>query len=121
MNEYLREIANQDFTAKDFRTWAGTVLACMMLGECGTFGSETEAKRNVVQAIKQVAARLGNTPSVCRKCYVHPAVLDCYMSGAMLEAVKRRVQGEDSSPHALREEEMAVLELLQRRVELAVA
>jgi DNA topoisomerase I len=84
VNDYLRAIANQEFTAKDFRTWAGTVLACQILREFEAFDSETQAKKNVVQAIKQVAARLGNTPSVCRKCYVHPAVLDSYMSGAMM-------------------------------------
>jgi len=76
----------------------------------------------VVQAIKQVAAKLGNTPSVCRKCYVHPVVLDCYMSGAMLEGVKHGVQEEEGGfPIALREEETALLKLLQKQVELAVA
>jgi DNA topoisomerase IB len=63
VNEYLREITHQDFTAKDFRTWAGTVLACEMLQEFEAFASQTQAKRNVVQAIEDVAARLGNTPS----------------------------------------------------------
>lgn len=121
VNEYLREVAGDDFTAKDFRTWAGTVLACMMLREFEHFGSETEAKRNVVQAIKQVAARLGNTPSVCRKCYVHPAVIESYMSGAMLEAVKRRVEEEGSGSQVLRQEEAEVLELLQRRLEMAIS
>ncbi|MCU1225771.1 MAG: topoisomerase [Edaphobacter sp.] len=122
VNEYLREISSQDFTAKDFRTWAGTVLACRMLREFETFDSETQAKRNVVQAIRQVAGRLGNTPSVCRKCYVHPAVLDCYMGGVLFETVKRRVEEEDaSSPEALRQEESALLRLLKRQLELAVA
>ncbi|MBB5056654.1 DNA topoisomerase-1 [Granulicella aggregans] len=90
VNEYLREISGEHFTAKDFRTWAGTVLACEMLREFESFESETEAKRNVVQAIKQVAAKLGNTPAVCRKCYVHPLVLDTYMSGALVRDVERR-------------------------------
>jgi DNA topoisomerase-1 len=122
VNEYLRDISGEEFTAKDFRTWAGSVLACEMLWEFEKFESETEAKRNVVQAIKLVAARLGNTPSVCRKCYVHPVVLDCYMSGAMLEGIKQRVQEEDGgSPAALREQETALLKLLQKQVELAVA
>lgn len=122
VNEYLREIAGQEFTAKDFRTWAGSVLACEMLWEFEKFESETEAKRNVVQAIKQVATRLGNTPSVCRKCYVHPVVLDCYMSGAMLEGVKRQVQEEEAGePAALRRQEEALLKLLRRQVEKAVA
>jgi len=122
VNDYLREISNQEFTAKDFRTWAGTVLACMALREFEAFGSETEAKRNVVQAIKSVAARLGNTPSVCRKCYVHPAVLDCYMSGKLLETMKRQVEEQEAeSAEALRLEEIALLDLLQKRIELAVA
>jgi DNA topoisomerase-1 len=122
VNEYLREIAGQEFTAKDFRTWAGSVLACEMLWEFEKFESETEAKKNVVQAIKQVATRLGNTPSVCRKCYVHPVVLDCYMSGAMLDGVKRQVQEEEEGePAALRRQEEALLKLLRRQVEKAVA
>jgi DNA topoisomerase I len=90
VNEYLKETSGEHFTAKDFRTWAGTVLACEMLREFESFESETEAKRNVVQAIKQVAAKLGNTPAVCRKCYVHPLVLDTYMSGALVRDVERR-------------------------------
>jgi DNA topoisomerase-1 len=122
VNDYLREITNQEFTAKDFRTWAGTVLACQMLREFEAFDSETQAKKNVVQAIKQVAARLGNTPSICRKCYVHPTVLDSYMSGAMMEGVKRRVEeGDDDSAEALRREEVDLLKMLQKKVELAVA
>ena len=97
-------------------------MACEMLWEFEKFESETEAKKNVVQAIKQVATRLGNTPSVCRKCYVHPVVLDCYMSGAMLDGVKRQVQEEEAGePAALRRQEEALLKLLRRQVEKAVA
>ena len=122
VNDYLREISNQEFTAKDFRTWAGTVLVCMTLREFESFASETEAKRNIVQAIKRVATRLGNTPSVCRKCYVHPAVLDFYMNGTMLEVVKWPARQEDAdSAEALRQEEEALLRLLQRKLEQAVA
>jgi DNA topoisomerase-1 len=122
VNDYLREISNQEFTAKDFRTWVGTVLVCMTLREFESFASETEAKRNIVQAIKRVAARLGNTPSVCRKCYVHPAVLDFYMNGTMLEVVKWPARQEDAdSAEALRQEEEALLRLLQRKLEQAVA
>ena len=118
VNEYLREIGNADFTAKDFRTWAGSVLACAMLKEFEAFDSHTEAKRNVVEAIKSVAARLGNTPSVCRKCYIHPAVLDNYLSGTMLQAVKKDVKEEiEKSPAALRHEELELLKVLEGRVE----
>ncbi len=75
VNDYLRELTGEDFTAKDFRTWAGTVLAALALQEFEAFDSQTQAKKNVVQAIERVAERLGNTPSVCRKCYVHPTYL----------------------------------------------
>jgi DNA topoisomerase I len=120
VNDYLREMTNEDFTAKDFRTWAGTVLACSMLQEFESFESQTQAKKNVVQAIKDVAARLGNTPSVCRKCYVHPAVLDTYFSGAMIKTVKKRVEEETAdSATALRQEEVALLNLLQKRLAAA--
>jgi DNA topoisomerase I len=81
VNAYLRHISGDDFTAKDFRTWAGTVLAAQALARLARFKSQTEAKRNVVQAIASVAKRLGNTKSVCRKCYIHPAILAAYMDG----------------------------------------
>jgi DNA topoisomerase-1 len=120
VNEYVREISRQDFTAKDFRTWAGTVCACMLLREAEAFESETQAKKNVVAAIKQVAARLGNTPSVCRKCYVHPAVLECYLSGAMGKSLKDCIQRKsETSLHALQEEERALMHLLQNGSEIA--
>jgi DNA topoisomerase-1 len=117
VNEYLREMTNQDFTAKDFRTWAGTVLACTMLQEFASFESQTQAKKNVVQAIKGVAARLGNTPSVCRKCYVHPAVLDSYLSGAMIKTVQQRVEDDNADAStALRGEEASLLRFLHKRL-----
>lgn len=118
VNDYLREITGQDFTAKDFRTWAGSVLACAMLSEFEAFGSVTEAKRNVVQAIKGVAARLGNTPSVCRKCYVHPAVLETYLGGSAIAGARAEVEEEMAQQgHALRREERVLLDVLQQRVE----
>jgi DNA topoisomerase-1 len=119
VNDYLREITNQDFTAKDFRTWSGTVLACTLLQEFEAFSSETQAKKNVVQAIKGVAARLGNTPSTCRKCYVHPAVLDSYLSGAMIKTVKQQVETGPDAPYALRHEEVGLLRYLQHRLAVA--
>jgi DNA topoisomerase-1 len=96
------------------------VLACTMLRECEEFESETQAKKNVVQVIKGVASRLGNTPSVCRKCYVHPEVLDCYMSGAIIKTMKKQVEAE-SDDQSLRQEEVALLKLLQQRLALAAA
>ena len=117
VNEYLREISGEHFTAKDFRTWAGTVLASMMLQEFEAFETDRQAKTNVVRTIEAVAERLGNTPSVCRKCYVHPAVLDCYLSGAMVETVKQRVEQEVEEPgHRLKREEKVLMELLERRL-----
>jgi len=83
VNDYLRETTGQDFTAKDFRTWAGTVLAAAALKELSGFESETEAKRRVVSAIDRVAGRLNNTRAVCRRSYVHPAVIESYMEGSL--------------------------------------
>ncbi len=117
VNDYLREASGQDFTAKDFRTWAGTVLALMALQELEAFDSKTQAKRNVVAAVKHVASRLGNTPSVCRTCYIHPAVLDAYLDGTLLRTLKRRA--ERALAHRLehlRPEEAAVLAFLQTRL-----
>ena len=84
VNAYLKEITGRDITAKDFRTWAGTVLAAMALQEFETFDTEAKAKKNVRAAIERVASRLGNTPTICRKCYIHPEVLNCYLDGALL-------------------------------------
>ncbi len=111
VNEYLKEISGDEFTAKDFRTWAGTVLATMALREVRTFESETEAKRNVKQAIDKVARSLGNTPTVCRKCYLHPDVVAANMSGTLPQVRKSRRAGNVT---ALAPEERAVLTLLER-------
>jgi DNA topoisomerase-1 len=81
VNAYLREVSGDEFTAKDFRTWAGTVLAAQALARLARFKSTTEAKRNVAQAVARVADRLGNTKAVCRKAYIHPAVVAAYMDG----------------------------------------
>ncbi|HEY8292726.1 MAG TPA: DNA topoisomerase IB, partial [Thermomicrobiales bacterium] len=117
VNAYLEDITGERFTAKDFRTWAGTVLAAMALKGFEAFDSETQAKRNIVQAIERVAGRLGNTPSVCRKCYIHPAVLDAYLEGVMLDALKQRAEQEIADGlHGLKPEEAAVLTLLQQRL-----
>ena len=117
VNDYLREITQEDFTAKDFRTWAGTVLACEMLKNFEPFESETQAKKNVVRAIESVAEHLGNTPSVCRKCYVHPAVIDSYLGGGMMKALEVRVKEKiNAERHGLREEEQALMRLLHQRL-----
>src|SRR5262245_14430737 len=87
VNDYLREITGAGFTAKDFRTWAGTVLAAWALNARGAAGSARQAARNVARAIESVAERLGNTPTVCRKCYVHPVVIDAYVQGSLAECL----------------------------------
>ena len=116
VNEYLQEISGEHFTAKDFRTWAGSVLACMTLKELGPYETVTQAKKNVVEAIKSVAERLGNTPSVCRKCYVHPAVLEAYLGGTSVEEAKEKIEEEiEEHSTALKREERALLELLESR------
>jgi DNA topoisomerase-1 len=117
VNDYLREISGEDYTAKDFRTWSGTVLAAIALQEFEKFDSEAQAKKNVVRAIETVAEKLGNTPSVCRKCYVHPAVLDSYMDGTMVEGLLARAEEKLSEDlQDLQPEEAAVLAMLQQRL-----
>ncbi|MGC4106688.1 MAG: hypothetical protein QM753_10120 [Thermomicrobiales bacterium] len=117
VNAYLHKIAGEDFTAKDFRTWAGTVLAAQALAEFEAVDSEAGSKRNVVDAIESVAAKLGNTRAVCRKCYVHPAVLDAYLDGETVETIRQRADEEitESLGH-LQPEEAAVLMLLRSRL-----
>jgi DNA topoisomerase-1 len=116
VNAYLKEITGEEFTAKDFRTWAGTVLAFTALRELEAAPSVAQAKKNVVQAIEAVAGMLGNTRVVCRKSYIHPAVIDCYMDGSIAEAVGRRGgAAARRSPFRLRPEEAATLALLQMR------
>ena len=120
VNAYLREITDEDFTAKDFRTWAGTVLAALALEAFEAFDSEAKAKRNLRDAIEAVAGRLGNTPTICRKCYIHPQVLDCYLEGDLLLQVKEQVEDElTEALGTLRPEEAAVLSLLRSRLETA--
>jgi DNA topoisomerase-1 len=118
VNAYLREVTGADYTAKDFRTWAGTVLAAQSLQEYQRATSERQAQQNIVRAIESVAERLGNTRSVCRKCYVHPAVVDAYLDGSLLETLNRRVTSElRQSLHKLRPEEAAVLVFLRTRLQ----
>jgi DNA topoisomerase I len=117
VNEYLRTISGDDFTAKDFRTWAGTVLAALALKEFEGFDSQAQAKKNVVRAIESVAERLGNTPAICRKCYIHPVVLEAYVDGALIDMLDQRAGrklARDLSD--LPPEEAAVLVLLKQRL-----
>jgi DNA topoisomerase-1 len=117
VNDYLREAAGQEFTAKDFRTWAGTVLAARALQEFQAVDSAAQAKKNIVAAIESVAKKLGNTRAVCRKCYVHPAVIDSYMDGELLENLGDEVRKMTKPLQTLQPEEAAVLVLLQKRLD----
>jgi DNA topoisomerase I len=117
VNEYLREIGSDDISAKDFRTWAGTVLAALALSEFEAVDSESAAKRNVRAAIEAVAMRLGNTPTICRKCYVHPEVVNSYLDGDLAKLVKGKIEGELSKRiETLSPTEAATLALLHRRL-----
>src|SRR3954469_24295807 len=117
VNAYLKEITGRDIPAKDFRTWAGTVLAALALQEFETFDTEAKAKKNVRAAIERVASRLGNTPTICRKCYIHPEILSSYAEGAMLLEVKNQLEAELREDLAsLKPEEAAVLGLLEARL-----
>jgi DNA topoisomerase-1 len=118
VNDYLREICGEEFTAKDFRTWAGTALAAQALQEFHDFDSTAAAKRNITNAIERVAERLGNTQAICRKSYVHPAIIDAYMDRSLVKTLKRQTERElRGALHRLSSEEAAVLALLQQRME----
>jgi DNA topoisomerase-1 len=117
VNDYLRDISGEDFTAKDFRTWRGTVLAAWALKEFEQFDSEAQAKKNVVRAIEQVAEQLGNTPAVSRRSYVHPSVIDAYLDGDVVREVRRKADATlEASLADLAPEEAAVLVLLRQRL-----
>src|SRR5215210_2320485 len=87
VNEYLREVTGEDITAKDFRTWAATHLAAQALREFENFDSDAKRKKAIVDAVKKVATHLGNTPAICRRSYIHPAILDGYMDGTLLQSL----------------------------------
>ena len=121
VNDYLRQIAGNGFSAKDFRTWAGTVMCAVMLRDCCGWESEPEAKKHVVEAVKRVASSLGNTPAVCRKSYIHPAIIEAYYNDPALTAVWDRINEAIISEHgSLDPDEVAVLQLLRDRHQLAV-
>jgi DNA topoisomerase I len=113
VNEYLREISGSEVSAKDFRTWAGTVLAAMALSAVGPFANKAQAKANVRRAVEGVASRLHNTATICRQCYIHPEIIACYLEGSF-PVVAATADG--SAPSGLPSEERAVLRLLERRL-----
>jgi DNA topoisomerase-1 len=111
VNEYLREIAGDEITAKDFRTWAATTLAAVALERFPRVETKAKLEKNVRRAVEAVAGILGNTPTVCRKCYVHPAILEAYVEGALAGALRRR-----AGRTGLKREEAAIAAFLERRV-----
>ena len=115
VNAYLKEVTGRDITAKDFRTWAGTVLMARFLREIGGFDSAAQAKRIMRAAVNRVATVLGNTPTVCRKSYVHPAVPDAYLRGALVldAAMPAAGSGSTACQSSPKEEEAALLALLR--------
>jgi DNA topoisomerase-1 len=108
VNEYLRQITGEDFTAKDFRTWAGTILAARFLRETAAAANSRAAKRQLVRAIARVADELGDTPAVAKKSYIHPAVIAAYLSGG-LKSIREK---DDPDPYKLSAEERGLLALL---------
>ena len=117
VNAYIREASGDDFTAKDFRTWAGTVLAAWALQELGEYTSTAQAKKHMVSAVESVAKRLGNTPAVCRRCYVHPEVITAHLDGRLLRTLGQRAEGTLTDDiDALSPREAAVLAFLRRRL-----
>jgi DNA topoisomerase-1 len=113
VNAYLREIAGDDFTAKDFRTWAGTVIAAAELHACGKCEGQTAIKKTITTAVKNVARKLGNRPATCRKYYIHPAILDAYADGSLFARMEQGEQ-QDSAYAGLgvRPEEYCVMVLI---------
>src|SRR5205085_2722660 len=115
VNDYLREITGQDFTAKDFRTWAGTVLAARALQEFEAVDSQAKRKKNIVRAVETVAKKLGNTKAVCRKCYIHPQVIETYMDGSFKDIIRQSPRRKVAiSDERLHHDEAAVLALLEQ-------
>jgi DNA topoisomerase-1 len=113
VNDYLREIAGEEVTAKDFRTWAGTNLAAIALREYPVAESEAAAKRTIARAVEAVAKLLGNTPAICRKCYIHPAIIDAYLDGSLIAGLTTENGGEVVG---LKRDEAALLALLRGRL-----
>ncbi len=115
VNDYVREITGRDFTAKDFRTWAGTIFTAAELRRLGPVDSETDRKKNVVAAIKATSQSLGNTPAVCRKSYIHPAIIEAYLDGSLIARLEERNGKKVSaSLSGIRADEAGVLRFLKR-------
>jgi DNA topoisomerase-1 len=116
VNEYLHEISGEEITAKDFRTWAATNLAAEALAVAEVHDTKTKAKRALVEAVESVAKRLGNTPAICRKCYIHPAVFEGYLDGSLAEGLKARADAVLEHDAGLSQQELAVTRFLSKRL-----
>jgi DNA topoisomerase-1 len=108
VNEYLKEVTGEEFTAKDFRTWAGTILAARFFRQVEVTADTAGSKKELVRAIARVADELGNTPAVCKKCYIHPAVIAAYLAGAL----KPVEEQDEEDPYKLSAEERGLLKLI---------
>jgi DNA topoisomerase-1 len=116
VNDYLHEVAGEEFTAKDFRTWSGTVLAATALGRLAGFATKAQARKNIAMAVESVAHKLGNTRAVCRKCYVHPAVFEGYLDGTLPTSLNGgQAERLPTTVADLRPEEATVLAYLRQR------
>jgi DNA topoisomerase-1 len=115
VNEYLQSISGRYITTKYFRTWGGTIAAASALYNLGPSESKTEEKRNVIQAVRQVAKALGNTPSVCRNYYIHPEIINAYLDKTLFDAIEKASRRVQKSPYGLNAEEIAVTSLLRRQ------
>lgn len=113
VNEYLRETTGQDFTARHFRTWAGTVIAAVVLGEAEPYFDQRECEKNIVETVKVTAGELGNTPATCRKFYIHPLIFEAYRDGSLVPTMREAIARiRNPQRHRLQPQEAAVLALL---------
>lgn len=116
VNQYLKDITGRDYSAKDFRTWSGTLHTFQALVSLEACESQTQAKKNVMEAITAAALKLGNTPTICRKCYVHPVIIETYMAGKLMESIQDNGSQQKDSVEswALDTAEQCILQLLQQ-------
>ena len=121
VNAYLHEISGEEITAKDFRTWAATNLAALALRDMEIYDTPAKAKKHMVAVVEHVAQNLGNTPAICRKCYIHPAVFEGYLDGSLLDCLKARADETLQQDHGLTPDEVAVTTFLSRRLGEAAA
>jgi len=117
LNAYIKEVMGEEFTAKDFRTWAGTLIAAMMLAELGPVGELKQAEKNVLAAVDAVAERLGNTRDIARSSYISPRIIDHYLEGSVIAYYGEKIEEVIAAQQGdLTEEERALLKLLEKKL-----